>query len=70
MNTRSKLQTTAATVGAGALVAANSAFAAIDTTAIEASISDALTAVGTVGAAVLGVVGLVLAYRLVRKMIG
>lgn len=56
----------AVVVGALALTGAISANAAMDTTAITASITEALAAIAVVGAAVMGVHVAVKAYRWVR----
>jgi len=54
------------TVGAVALCAAGASHAAMDTSAITSAITDALTAIGVVGAAVMGVHVAVKAFRWVR----
>lgn len=53
-------------VATGALVAASASQAAIDTAPILASLTEAGTAVGVIGAAVLGVVVVVKTFKYIR----
>lgn len=59
-------KTAKAAVTAGALVAAGASQAAIDTATITASLTEASTAVGVIGAAVLGVVVVVKTFKYIR----
>jgi len=59
-------KTVQAAVAAGALVGAASSQAAIDTTPVIASLTEAGTAVGVIGAAVLGVVVIVKTFKYIR----
>lgn len=58
--------TVKAAVGAGSLVGAAASQAAIDTASITASLTEAGTAVGVIGAAVLGVVVIVKTFKYIR----
>jgi hypothetical protein len=58
--------TVKAAIGFGSLVCVGAAQAAIDVTAVTASLSDAAVTVGLIGAAVLGVVVVVKVFKYVR----
>jgi hypothetical protein len=51
----------------GGLLASVSAFAAVDITSVSAGVTDATTAVGTIGLAVLGIFIGIKAYKWVRR---
>lgn len=62
-----KSKSAAAAAGLSALAFAGSSFAAIDVTSVTTALTDAGTAVATVGAAVLVVIVGVAAYKYIRR---
>lgn len=59
-------KTVKAAIGFGSLMGVGAAQAAIDITAVSSALTDAVVTVGTIGAAVLGVVVVVKVFKYVR----